>query len=135
MKALLAGWCAALVSFLLADGLWIGFVARSFYRQKIGHLMSDQVQWWAVAIFYPLFVTALLVFVIQPALQSQASLLRVLGLGALFGGVAYAAYDLTNQATLKNWPISMTLVDMAWGACVAALTAVVGVLVARAVKG
>jgi uncharacterized membrane protein len=109
-------------------------VARNFYREKIGHLMSDQVQWWAVAIFYPLFVTGLLVFVIQPALQSQMSLLRVVGLGAFFGGVAYAAYDLTNQATLKNWPLSMTLVDMAWGAFVAALAALVGVLIARSLK-
>ena len=134
MKPLLLSWCVALLTFLSADGLWIGLVARNFYREKIGHLMSDQVQWWAVAIFYPLFVTGLLVFVIQPALQSQMSLLRVVGLGAFFGGVAYAAYDLTNQATLKNWPLSMTLVDMAWGAFVAALAALVGVLVARFLK-
>jgi len=101
---------------LVFDGMWLGVVAKNFYKKWIGHLMADSPNWLAGGLFYPLYVLGLTVFVVLPAVKNQNSLFSVFLLGALFGLVAYGTYDLTNQATLKNWPLIVTLVDLTWGA-------------------
>jgi len=120
----------ALIGFLAIDAVWLIVVARGFYRRQLGFLLADQPNWWAAVLFYLLFVGGLLVFAIVPGLQA-GSLRRALLLGALFGLVAYATYDLTNLATVKNWPWIVTLVDMAWGAFLAASVSCLGYLAAR----
>jgi uncharacterized membrane protein len=99
--------------FFLIDMLWLGVVASSFYKQQIGHLMGD-IQWVAAIIFYLVFLLGLTFFAMYPAV-AQSSLKAAIVLGALFGFFTYATYDLTNLATLKNWPLLVTFVDMAWG--------------------
>jgi uncharacterized membrane protein len=104
----------ALVVSLAIDFLWIGVLARNYYRTQLGDLMVTNVGMVPAALFYLLFAAALVFFVIQPALERQ-SLQHALLAGAFLGLTAYATYDLVNLATLKNWPLVMSIVDMAWG--------------------
>lgn len=119
----------ALPILLLIDGFWLGFVARNFYSQQIGDLIKTNMDWLAVAVFYPLFVAGLVIFVIGPAVEKN-SWTQALLLGAFFGLIAYATYDLTNLATLKNWPLLVTIVDIAWGTFVVSLVSVLTFFVA-----
>ena len=110
-----------LVAFFAIDMAWLGLVARGFYKNHIGFLLSDKPNWYAAVSFYLLFIAGLLIFAVVPGLQTQTgSLKKVLALGALYGLITYATYDLTNQATVENWPWIVTAVDMAWGAILAA---------------
>ncbi len=109
----------ALPVFFLIDMFWLGFVARNFYRQQIGFLMTPNINWVAAIIFYLIFIFGLVVFVISPALAKESINHAILS-GALFGFITYATYDLTNLATLKDWPLLVSIVDMIWGAILAA---------------
>jgi uncharacterized membrane protein len=120
-------YVCALTAFLAIDMVWLGLVARDFYRQRIGFLLADQVNWWAAIAFYLLFVAGVLVFAVRPALEAR-SLRKALLLGGFFGLVAYATYDLTNLATVKNWPLIVALVDLAWGTLLAAAVSGIGYL-------
>jgi len=112
-------YLTALAVFVFIDGIWLGLVARNFYADQIGHLMKTDINWLAAVAFYLLFLVGLIVFVVSPAL-AQKSLITALSLGALFGLITYATYDLTNLATLKDWPLLVTAVDLVWGAVLAA---------------
>jgi uncharacterized membrane protein len=108
----------ALPVFVFMDLLWLGIVAKDFYRAQIGTLVKPNVHWGAAIAFYLIFIAGLVVFVIAPAMEKN-SWTHALLFGALFGFVCYATYDLTNLAVAKNWPLLVTLVDMAWGAIIA----------------
>jgi len=96
------------------DMLWIGVLAKDFYRNNLGHLFRENINWIAALIFYFLYIIGILIFATLPALEKQ-SIGRAVLLGALFGFFAYATYDLTNLATLKDWPLKVAVVDMIWG--------------------
>jgi uncharacterized membrane protein len=104
----------AVVAFLVMDLMWLGVVARSFYQEQMGHLMRADVNWAAAFAFYLVFVSGIVVLVVWPAIDRQ-SLTQALALGALFGLVTYAAYDLTNLATLQGFPLKVAIVDLVWG--------------------
>lgn len=110
--------------FFAIDMVWLGFVAKNFYRAQLGDLLGE-VQWVPAIIFYLVFLVGLTFFATYGAAE-KASVSHALIYGALFGFFSYATYDLTNLATLRNWPLAVSLVDMAWGAvlggAVAALT-------------
>lgn len=120
-------YCVTLLSFLAIDAVWLGLVARGFYKQKLGFLLSDKPNWYAAVAFYLLFIAGMLIFAIVPGLQA-ASLKKALMLGAFFGLITYATYDLTNMATIKNWPLIVTVVDMIWGAALATAVSGIGYL-------
>ena len=109
----------ALIIFFAVDMFWLGFVAKSFYTKQIGFLMKENINWTAALIFYTLFIAAVVLFVIQPAIDKK-SLQHAILMGAAFGFITYATYDLTNLATLKDWPLLVTIVDLCWGAFLAA---------------
>jgi uncharacterized membrane protein len=117
-------YAVALPTFLVIDMIWLGVVARSFYQSQMGHLMRTQVNWVAAIVFYLLFVAGIVVLAVWPALERQ-SLAHALALGALLGLVSYAAYDLTNLATLEGFPLKVALVDLAWGAVLCATVSAV----------
>lgn len=121
---------STLVIFLVIDMVWLAWLARGFYQEQLGFLLSPRPNWTAAAIFYLIFVAGLVVFVISPSLQA-GSARKVLILGAFFGLVTYATYDLTNMATVKDWPLKVTLVDLCWGMFVAASTGYLGFLSGR----
>lgn len=116
---LIKTFITAFVTFMVIDVIWIGLIAKDFYDKRIGGLMKDDINWTAAIIFYVLFIIALMVFVINPAIAA-GSWTKALSLGAFFGLITYATYDLTNLALTKNWPLSVTIVDMIWGAFLAA---------------
>ena len=95
--------------FLLIDAIWLGLVAPKFYKAQIGHLMSEKPNFVAALIFYLIFIVGVVYFVVNPAVEAQ-SMTKVLVAGALFGVMTYATYDLTNLATLKDWPIKVTII-------------------------
>ncbi|MFS8507128.1 MAG: DUF2177 family protein [Candidatus Babeliales bacterium] len=99
----------------LIDVPWIVFFAKNFYLEQIGHLMALQVSYLPAVLFYLMYPVALIFFVVLDAKNYQLSLTQTFLRGAFLGFTAYAAYDLTNQATLKDWPWIMTFVDVAWG--------------------
>jgi len=115
----MSGFVATVLAMLLLDGLWLGLVARGFYRRHLGFLMTDQVNWAAALAFYVLYAIGLTVFVVLPGVDS-GSVVAAVWRGALFGLVAYATYDLTNQATVRSWPTIVTAVDLGWGTLLSA---------------
>jgi uncharacterized membrane protein len=120
---LLKLYAIALPVFFAIDMIWLGLVAKSFYRAQIGALMKPEVNWTAAIVFYLIFIAGLVVFVISPAVE-KASWKRALLFGALFGLVCYATYDLTNLAVAKDWPLLVTIIDMIWGMVLAASVSV-----------
>ena len=108
---------------LAADVVWLGAVAMPLYQAGIGHLMAAEPLWAAGLAFYLLYAAGLLVLVVRPAASSPLTLLAK---GALFGLCAYGTYDLSNLATLRGWPWTLSLIDMAWGSAISAGAAWVG---------
>ncbi|MDH7488010.1 MAG: DUF2177 family protein [Anaerolineae bacterium] len=119
-----------LVAFLAIDGVWLGLVARNLYSKYLGYLMTPKTVWPAAILFYLLYVVGVLVFAVLPGLQA-GSLGRAALLGALLGLVAYATYDLTNLATVKEWPLLITVIDLIWGTVLTAAVSAVGFLIGR----
>jgi uncharacterized membrane protein len=119
----------ALPVFFAIDMIWLGLVAKNFYAKQIGFLMKTDVNWVAAIVFYLLFIVGLVLFVITPALEKH-SWINALLFGILFGLITYATYDLTNLATIKDWPLLVTIVDLTWGMVLAALVSVISFFIA-----
>lgn len=109
----------ALPVFFAIDMIWLGLVAKNFYREQIGSLLKQDVNWAAAVIFYMVFIAGLVTFVIAPAMEKH-SWTHALLYGAFFGFVCYATYDLTNLSVAKDWPLAITVVDLIWGTVLAA---------------
>lgn len=118
----------AFISFLMIDGVWLMFIAKDFYARYIGHLMAKNPNIAAAGIFYLIYIFTLVVLIISPAIQ-KGSLATAILTGALFGLCAYATYDLTNLATIKDWPLIVTVVDLIWGTFVSGAVAGVSYLI------
>lgn len=114
---------AAGVIFALIDAVWLSLVANKFYKSQIGALLLKKPNFVAAVLFYVIFLIGLVVFVLNPSLAAQ-DWTWALGLGALFGFVTYATYDLTNLSTLKGFPVKLVIVDLAWGTFVTATVSV-----------
>lgn len=118
-----------LLIFIVVDGIWL-FLMRNFYSKQLGELMTTNVKWLSALIFYVLFVIALYYFVINPALISGD--IKVLVISAvLFGLVTYGTYDLTNYATLNNWPLTITIIDLCWGSFVSTAVALISFFILK----
>jgi len=120
----------ALPVFFVIDMVWLVLVAKKFYQEQIGFLMKPDINWFAAIIFYLLFIAGLIIFVISPAVEKH-SWVHALLFGALFGLITYATYDLTNLATLKDWPLIVTVVDLIWGTVLASAISVITYLIAN----
>ncbi len=107
--------------FFAIDMLWLGLVAQKFYQSQLGYLLGP-VNWPVAIAFYLIFLVGLLIFVIAPAIESR-SMMHAIVFGALFGFFTYATYDLTNWATVRDWPMLVSLVDMVWGTVLSASVA------------
>jgi uncharacterized membrane protein len=114
--------------FFAVDMIWLGVIARGFYRKALEPLLTPNINWTAAIVFYFLFLVGILVFALLPGLKKQ-SFVYTVSMAALFGFIAYATYDLTNLATLRDWPLLMSMVDMLWGAFLSASTAGVTYLI------
>ena len=118
-------------SMVVVDAAWLATMTSRFYKKHLGSLLAEKANFLAAGLFYAIYVVGILVIIINPALENKYSYVKTFVHGALFGLVAYSTYDLTNQATLKNWPVIVTIVDMLWGTL---LTGLVSVLALRVIK-
>jgi uncharacterized membrane protein len=116
--------------FLAIDFVWLNWIAKNLYSEKIGHLLAENPNLIAAGVFYLLFVGASLLLVVLPGYEAQ-SITKTIMLGAVFGMITYATYDLTNLATLKEWPLSVTIIDIIWGTSLSTATAVAGYYIAN----
>ncbi len=126
-------YVATAVVFLVADMVWLGIIAKNFYRDHLDHLLLEQPSIPVAAAFYALYVVGVIVFAVSPALR-EGSWATAAIYGALFGFFAYATYDLTNLATLKNWPAIVSVVDLAWGTVVTSVAATGGYAITQHVS-
>ena len=122
------------IVFFAIDILWLGFVAKDLYGKHLGHLMRDKTNWPAAVIFYMIFIGGLMFFVLNPALE-KSSYAYALIVGGLYGFITYSTYDMTNLATLKDWPLTITIIDITWGTVLNALTAMVSFFIINLFKG
>lgn len=123
-------YAIALPIFFAIDMVWLGLIAKDFYRQQIGTLLKPDVNWISAVTFYLLFLAGLVFFVIAPAMEKK-QWISALFSGAFFGLVTYATYDLTNLAVAKDWPFLVTIVDLAWGTTLGALVSVLTYVIAQ----
>lgn len=130
MSALVRVYGLMTITFFAIDLLWLGIVARPFYQQHLGPMLRPDVRWGAAVLFYLLFIAGILVFAVLPGVE-RASPGRVVALGAFFGLVAYATFDLTSLALVKGFPDIVAVVDMAWGTVLSASVAAAGYAAAR----
>ncbi|WP_296560378.1 DUF2177 family protein [uncultured Acetobacterium sp.] len=114
----------ALAVFLVIDMVWLLVIAKNTYSKYLGYLMAPNPNLWAALLFYLIFILGLLFFVIDHAL-TKASWQFALFAGMFFGLVTYSTYDLTNMATIKDWPAFITVIDLIWGSAVSGATAII----------
>ncbi len=133
LTKLLLSYLGTAVVFFAVDMLWLGFIAKGIYNKYLANFLSGQVNWPAAIIFYLIFIVGLFIFVILPASDTN-SLKQVILYGALFGFFTYATYDLTNYATLKDWPIQIVLIDIVWGATLSTIVSTAGFYIVKFIK-
>jgi uncharacterized membrane protein len=121
----LFAYAAILAALLALDAVWLGLIAQPLHEQGIGHLMAEQPLWTADALFYLVYPLCLMRFALLPHRLDRA-MWPTLSAAALFGFFAYATYDLSNLATLRDWPVGLWLIDIAWGRVVSMASAVAG---------
>jgi uncharacterized membrane protein len=122
MSRVLLTYGVSVPVFFIVDMIWLGVIARGFYRKALEPLLTPNINWTAAIIFYFLFLVGVLVFALLPGMEKK-SLIYTVGMAALFGFISYATYDLTNLATLRDWPLMLSIVDMMWGSFLSASTA------------
>jgi uncharacterized membrane protein len=127
----LIGYLAVLVPFAAVDAVWLSLMASRLYRPTLGDILLTDLRVGPALAFYAIYPVGLLVFAVLPGLKS-GSPVAVAGSAALFGALAYATYDLTNFATLRNWTLQLTVLDIVYGAAASAVAAVVSFMVVRA---
>jgi uncharacterized membrane protein len=118
------------IVFLVIDLIWLGWLANGLYDRELGHLKRATVNWPAALLFYAIFVGGILFFCILPAHAAQSTSQALL-LGAAFGLITYCTYDLTNLATLKDWPVRIVWIDISWGVVLNTLVSFFGYHLAR----
>lgn len=130
MKTMGIAYAGTLVSFLLIDAIWLGLVARSFYQRQLGDMMLLSPNLVVAAIFYLFFAVAIVMLAVRPGLE-VGSIWTAIGYAAVLGLAAYGTYDITNLSTLKNWPVTMTIVDLIWGTVLTSVASACGYSAAR----
>ncbi len=121
---------ATLAVFFAVDMVWLAVISREFYKKHLGFLMSPDIDWYAALIFYFLFIVGILVFVVLPGIKEDALPVMMVK-AALFGLITYATYDLTNLATVKDWPLIITIVDLIWGMVLTTIVSVAGFFIGK----
>lgn len=124
MTGYLTAYAIATILFLAIDAIWLGIVAKNFYATQLGDLMADNIRFGVAAAFYAVYTIGIIVFAIKPGMNAD-SWLMVAGYSALFGFLAYGTYDFTNLATIRDWPVIVSVVDIVWGTTITTVTGVV----------
>lgn len=126
----LVAWAVTFVVLLVIDMIWLGVVAKGMYQEAMGDLMSPNPRLAFAAVFYLIYPIGLVIFAIVPGLAAQG-VMRAALMGGLFGLFCYATYDLTNLAVIRNWPLALSFIDIAWGTLVSGVAAAAGAAALR----
>lgn len=129
MKQHIFSYIGIITSIIVLDVFWLFFTFDKIYQRYLSHVFAPKPLWWAAALFYLLYAFGLYFVVVRPMANQSVSMIFVTGM--IFGLVTYGTYDLTNQATIKDWPIIITIVDLAWGSLLAGISSLIGALVMR----
>jgi uncharacterized membrane protein len=130
ISKILISYALTFLVFFIIDMAWLGFIAKGLYNKYLGNFLHTEVNWTAAIIFYIIFIIGISVFVIYPAVAKN-SLQYAIFYGALFGVFTYATYELTNMATLKDWPIQIVIIDIIWGAVLTAIVSTAGFYIVK----
>jgi len=130
MKSFFIAYIAAIIAFLVIDGLWLGVVAKTFYTGKLGDLLRKDILPIPAMLFYLAYTAGLVFLAVRPS-QPDISLISVVLYGALVGFLAYGTYNMTNLATLRDWPLAVSMVDLIWGTVLSASVAAISALALR----
>ena len=131
-KILLTYFFTSIVFFII-DIIWLGLIAKNLYAKYLGQFLSEQVNWTAAIIFYLIFIAGIMIFAIYPAVE-KSSLMHAIIYGVLFGFFTYSTYDLTNLATMKDWPMNIVIIDIAWGSALSGLVSLSGYYIGSYIK-
>lgn len=134
MLKFFVAYIATATVFLAVDFIWLSQIARKFYTDALGDLLLERPNIAAAAVFYAVYVIGIIIFAVSPAMKLGSSHTALIN-GALFGFFAYATYDMTNYATLRNWPLSVSVVDIIWGTLLTGFSAFSGYLITRQLIG
>ncbi|MEO8811647.1 MAG: DUF2177 family protein [Caulobacteraceae bacterium] len=129
----IGAWLAAAATFGVLDAAWLGAAYARLYRPELHAILAEHMRWAPAALFYILYLTGLTIFAVAPALRARRWATATV-MGAIFGLVAYATYDLTNQATLAIWSARVTSIDLAWGAFASAAAATAGYFAGKSLR-
>ena len=132
MKTGAIAYFASLIPMLAIDAVWLTAMSKRFYAVRLGSLMAESAKLGPAVVFYLIYILGVTTLVIVPAVNDEWSFLKIFLLGALLGLVAYGTYDLTNQATLRDWPVIVTVVDLIWGSLLTAVVAIISTAITRA---
>lgn len=116
---------AVFFTLFVIDMLWLRVIAVTWYQQGMGSLLAPSPNLVAAALFYLVYPVGLMIFAVLPS-ETGHGVLKAAGMGALFGFFAYATYDLTNLAVIKNWPVGLSILDMAWGSLLSGVATAAG---------
>ena len=130
MKPFLVAWLGAIAAFVVVDGLWLGLIARDFYADRLGELLRRPIRVAPAAAFYLCYTAGLVFLAVRPS-QPGIALGEVALYGALVGFLAYGTYDMTNLSTLRDWPVTLAVVDIVWGTALSAAVATFAAFVVR----
>ncbi len=130
IKSLVISYLLTTLVFFAIDMVWLGFVAKGIYAKYLGSFLSPNINWTAAIVFYLLFIIGIFIFAIVPAVEKN-SLQTAIIYGGLFGFFTYATYDLTNLATLKDWPLPIVFIDIIWGVILTALVSTAGYFITK----
>lgn len=130
MKTYLIAYTAAVIAFLIIDGLWLGLIAKNFYANNLGELLRKNFLILPGAVFYLVYTAGLVFLAVRP-MQPELSLANVALYGAIVGVLSYGTYDMTNLSTLRDWPVIVSVVDLLWGTVLSASVATVSALCVR----
>lgn len=133
IKSIIASYLLTFIVFLMVDLLWLGVIAKNLYQKYLGDFLSEKVNWTAAFIFYLIFVAGISIFVVYPAVN-KGSVFNAILMGALFGFFTYATYDLTNLATLKDWPLPIVFIDIVWGTVLSAIVSFSGFYIVKLIN-
>jgi uncharacterized membrane protein len=134
MKIFIIAYLSSIVPMLAIDGVWLATMSKRFYAVRLGSIMATSPKLIPAAVFYLIYNLGVALLVVVPAVDHHTTMLKVLLYGGLLGLVAYGTYDLTNQATLREWSPVVTIVDLVWGALLTSAVSVIAVSFTRYVK-
>ncbi len=127
-------YVSTLIPLVILDAIWLLYLGKPFYTKTMGFLFTESFKMGPALVFYPLYAFAIVFLVLSPGIANGSSILNIALKGAILGLAAYGAYDITNHATIPNWPLSMTIVDIAWGVFVTLATSVIAYYIYSFVK-